>query len=87
MEVVFLRQAHKFIRTAGKSLRARIREEVTLIQQNPNTGEQLTGKLKGIYSHHFSYAGVQYRLAYKVVNNIVVIAVGSRENFYKKLEK
>lgn len=31
--------------------------------------------------------GTHYRIAYKVVNNIIVIMISSRENFYRDLSR
>lgn len=85
MEVVFLRQAHRFIKKAGKPLKSKIKEVILKIKEDPFCGDLLKGKLKNIHSHHFSFKGTQYRIAYQVMNNIIVIAVSTRENFYRDL--
>ncbi len=87
MEIIFLRQAHHFIRKADKPLRQRIKAEILRIKQNPFLSDKLHGKLKHIYSHHFSFKGTHYRIAYKVVDNIIVIMISSRENFYRDLSR
>ena len=85
MEIVFLRQPHQFIKKADKHLKDKIKEELLQIKENPNIGKKLNGKLKNILSHHFSFIGVQYRIAYQVIDNIIVIAIATRENFYRDL--
>ncbi len=85
MQVIFLRQAHRFIKRADTPLKAKIHEEIAKIQHDPQCGELLTGKLKGIRSKHFFFVRTQYRIAYKIQNNILVIAIASRENFYRDL--
>jgi len=85
MEVIFLRQAYKFIKNADKPLKEKIKQEILNIQKNPYKAEKLRNKLQDIYSHHFSFQSVQYRIAYKIIDNIIVIAVGTRENFYRSL--
>lgn len=85
MEIVFLRQAHRFIKKADKPLKEKIREEVLRIGENPKVGESLTGKLKNLRSHHFSFVRTQYRIAYEVKNNLIIVAIGTRENFYRDL--
>ncbi len=85
MQVIFLRQAHRFIKRADVHLKAKIHEEIEKIQRDPHCGELLTGKLKGIRSKHFSFVRTQYRIAYKIQNSILVIAIASRENFYRDL--
>ncbi len=85
MKIIFQRQAHKFIKKSSSALKEKIKNEVLKIKENPNIGRQLSGKLKGIKSHRFLYRTVSYRVAYFVKNDIVVITITSRENFYKDL--
>ena len=85
MELIFLRQAYKFIRKADKWLKAKIKEECLIIQENPYKWEKLKWILKEILSHHFIYSKNHYRIAYKVIDNVIVIAIWTRENFYKGL--
>ena len=86
MEIIFLRQAHRFIRKAKKPLREKMRLEILKIQKNPFLGEKLSGHLKKVYSHHFVFKGASYRIAYQVIDNIIVISIGTRENFYRDLK-
>jgi len=86
MEVVFLRQPYRFIKRADKNLKEKIKNEVLKIKETPFIGEKLKGKnLKGILSHHFVFANVAYRIAYIVKNNLIIISIASRENFYRDL--
>lgn len=85
MKIVFLRQAHRFIKKADPPLKEKIKEEVLKIAENPQIGEALTGKLKPLRSHHFHFVKTQYRIAYKVEGNLIIVVVGSRENFYRDL--
>lgn len=85
MEIVFLRQAHRFIKKADKPLKEKIREEVLRIGQNPKIGESLAGKLKKLRSHHFSFVRTQYRIVYEIKDDLIVVVIGTRENFYRDL--
>lgn len=85
MQIVFLRQAHRFIKKADKPLKEKIREEVLKIGENPKIGKSLTGKLKNLRSHHFSFVQTHYRIAYEIKNDLIVVAIGTRENFYRDL--
>jgi hypothetical protein len=43
-----------------------------------------------IYSHHLKVAGVEYRIAYQIKEQeivVVIIQIGTRENFYAELRK
>jgi mRNA-degrading endonuclease RelE of RelBE toxin-antitoxin system len=85
MKIVFLRQAHRFIKRADPPLKEKIKEEVLQIAENPGTGKTLGGRLKGVRAHRFFFASTQYRIAYFIKGDLIVISVASRENFYKDL--
>lgn len=87
MKILFLRQAHRFIKKANPPLKEKIKEEVLKIVANPQIGGTLKGKLKPLRSHHFHFSKTQYRIAYKIQDDLIIIVVGSRENFYRNLEK
>lgn len=87
MKIIFLRQPHKFIKRADKNLKDKIKEEILKIQKNPIIGEKLKGnRLKGILSYHFVFIKVHYRIAYKVVGDLIIISIATRENFYRDLQ-
>jgi len=86
VNVIFLRQPHKFIKRANVNLKERIKKEVSRIKENPSIGERLTGGLKGLKSHHFVFTKVNYRIAYKVVGDLIIISIATRENFYRDLQ-
>ena len=85
MKIIFLRQAHRFIKKADKPLKSRFEEEVLRIAENPKIGPQLSGKLHALRSHHFSFIKTQYRIAYTVKDDLLIVAIGTRENFYRDL--
>jgi len=87
MEIIFLRQAYKFIKRSDNSLKEKIKDEVLKIQENPSIGEKLKGKkLKGVFSHHFVFVKVNYRIACQVIGDLIIISIASRENFYRDLK-
>ena len=87
MKIIYLKKAHKYIQKADNELYYKIKDEVDCILKNPYGAKKLTGALKGIYSHHFAFKRAQYRIAYKIEDNkiIIVIMISNRENFYKKI--
>lgn len=87
MEILFLRQAHQFIKRTDAPLKEKIREEVLKVALDPNSGQLLHGKLKGLRSHHFHFVRTEYRIAYFVKDNVMIVAIASRENFYRDLER
>jgi mRNA-degrading endonuclease RelE of RelBE toxin-antitoxin system len=79
---------------AAKKLPVSIRREAIKrsleLSANPYTGEKLTSSLRFLFSLHFKYKNVQYRIAYTVnikQKLIIVHLIGPRENFYNKLKK
>ena len=87
MEVIFLRQAHEYIQKAEYGLYLKIEQEIEKIQKNPNTGKRFSGRLCHFLVHRFFYKRSQYRIAYRIEKNIIIVMTAGRENFYKKLGK
>ncbi|NQV90834.1 type II toxin-antitoxin system RelE/ParE family toxin [Candidatus Uhrbacteria bacterium] len=86
MKIRLLRQPFKFLQKAKTPLQSKIVEELKRIAGNPKIGKTLTGKLKLVRSHKFTSAGVQYRIAYQIRGDVIVILIASRENFYRDLQ-
>lgn len=87
MNVIFLRQAAHFIKRADGPLRSKIQSEISRIAENPRIGELLASKLAKVRAHHFGFVRTQYRIAYRVESNVIIIYIASRENFYRDLER
>ncbi|MFC1615922.1 type II toxin-antitoxin system RelE/ParE family toxin [Patescibacteria group bacterium] len=87
MKIIFLRQPYKFIKRADKDLKEKIKEKVLKIQKNPSIGKRLKSKrLRRIRSYHFVFVKVNYRIAYKVIDDLIIISIATRENFYRDLK-
>lgn len=60
-------------------------EYLPLIQRDPKEGKFLYGRFRGFRSFKLSCQGVEYRIVYQVIEkpeNVVLIMIGARENFY-----
>ena len=60
------------------------------IRENPFKSQELGYSFKGLYSYHFSFKKIAYRIIYEVFEMdelIVIIMIGSRESFYAKLKR
>ncbi len=88
---IFLsRTADKCQRKLDKPLRILIRDALLRLSLDPeNLGERLSQPLTNVLSHHFTYKGKEFRIAYQLcpdTETVVILLIGPHENFYKKLK-
>ena len=91
-EIKFLPRAEKEIKKIkDKKLKGKIKDALIKLSENPYIGQAKKGDLSGIYGYDVYYNKTNYEISYKIyeVDNkkIIVILIGSRENFYKELKK
>lgn len=91
-DVRFLPPAAKFIKKLkDKKLKMLYQEAVDKIREDYTVGEAKTGDLSGVYGYDIYYNKTNYELAYTVEyledKVIVVIMVGTRENFCDQLKQ
>ncbi|HHB94903.1 MAG TPA: type II toxin-antitoxin system mRNA interferase toxin, RelE/StbE family [Campylobacterales bacterium] len=79
------------LKKIDKSVVKDIKEKhLDIILQDPMVHEKLKGKLSHLHSYHFQKNSTQYRIAYEVLEDKMIVfhyMVATRENFYKKLGK
>jgi len=66
-----------------------INKYLPVLEVNPQYGKRIKRKNLCLWRFKFRYKRNDYRIIYKLFNHkllIVLIAVGSRENFYKNLK-
>lgn len=89
-EIFLTNTANKSQKKLDKPLRIKIKESLMEIAADPeNKGEKLTSPLTDIYSHHVKYTGKEFRIAYTIdPQSLVVIIhlIAAHENFYKRLK-
>ena len=69
-------------------VRTHVITQTQALKNNPYLAEQLHGEFKRFYSLHIKFQNVQYRVGYEIHEQrreVIVRAVGVRENFYKRL--
>lgn len=86
-KVYLTKQVEKEAKKQGKKFKDKLTELLRKLsfEAHPIQSERLSGELNFIYSLHFSYSGVAFRLAYLVDEEkkiLTAIMVGPRENFY-----
>ena len=89
-ELVVLHSAAQFLKKLDRPLRMKVFQVLEKIAQNPLLGKKMTADLKSVYSCHFRNNGVEYRIAYlfrETEGKIIVVLIGTRENFYTELRK
>lgn len=67
-----------------------VNDNIKLVAQNPDIGDQKTGDLSGVYVHKFKVHNHLYLLAYdytQTLDLLYLMALGEHENFYDKLKK
>ncbi len=81
------RQHERFDRHIRDGIEARLWE----LEYDPHEkGSLLKGLTTELHYLKISHGGVQYRAVYDIENNkkeVLVIFIGSRENFYKELKR
>jgi mRNA interferase RelE/StbE len=85
-------KAEKYIKKIkDKELKDKFRDAIKEIRENPAVGTLKKAKLGGIRGYDLFHQGVNYEIAYEIVENdgifIIIILAGTRENFYAELEK
>jgi len=82
--------AHKRYKKFDSSLQQKIQQKASRIAEEPHRYEELKGPLRGIRSYHFEHRKTEYRIAYRILENknqIEIVLVKSREDFYRTLRR
>ncbi len=84
-------RANKQYKRFDDHIRHKIRADLTELEDDPSKkGFLLQGLSHGLRYIKIVHAGTQYRAVYDVEENkkeVLVIYIGSRENFYKELRR
>ena len=90
-EIKFLPRAEKYIKKLkDKNLKEKLKMAIYKIEQNPYIRKVKKGDLSTIYGFHLFYNKTNYEISYKIYSEkttVVIILIGTRENFYEELKK
>jgi mRNA-degrading endonuclease RelE of RelBE toxin-antitoxin system len=90
-DVFLSSRAKKQFKRFDAHIRHKIKTELLELEENPpEKGSLLQGVSHGLRYIKFFHAGVQYRAVYDMENEkkeVLVMFIGSRENFYKELRR
>jgi mRNA-degrading endonuclease RelE of RelBE toxin-antitoxin system len=82
--------AHRIYKKFSRVLQEKIKSEALEIAKEPYVWKELKSPFKGIRARRFTHGGTEYRIAYRIVieqQQMEIVLVGPRENFYKILSK
>lgn len=89
-QVVFTNSAKKDLKKIDRTALVKIKQIIDIeLSSNVQGGKALTGNT-AILMWKTRISKVDFRIAYTIkkdVNEIVILMVGTRENYYKELEK
>ena len=89
-EIFMARSAHRKYKKFPPNLKEKIKEESETIGNDPYACEELKGPLRGIRSYHFVQNSIEYRIAYRILEEkkeIEIVLIKSRETFYQTLRR
>ena len=91
-EIKYSKPAERYLKKIkDKRLIAEFKTAIDKLKADPYVGTQKVGDLRGIYGYDVKYGNVNYELAYRIYDEndqlVVVILVGTRENFYEELKR
>ena len=90
--ILLSKSSQKFIKKLkDKNLKNKIKDGLDKIRTDYTVGEKKTGDLKGFWSLDVFYNKTNYEICYEVREEdgliVIVVMIGTRENFYKELKR
>ncbi|MDR2547146.1 MAG: type II toxin-antitoxin system RelE/ParE family toxin [Lachnospiraceae bacterium] len=91
-EVKYTNTAERYLKKIkDKQLLAKYKTAIDKLRHDPFIGTQKSGDLRGIYAYDVKYGGISHEIAYRIYEEsnqlIVILLVGTRENFYHELKR
>ncbi|WP_342399414.1 type II toxin-antitoxin system RelE/ParE family toxin [Weizmannia sp. FSL W8-0676] len=82
----------KKIRKTDRVLFEKIEIVIDTIREDPSVGDPKLGDLEGYFCVNIRHLRIEYRICYTVEEDengelVVIIMIGSRENFYRDLKR
>ncbi len=91
-KIEYAKPAEKYFKKIKeKGLKEAFQNALTKISADPFIGEEKKGELARVFCYDVYYKRVNYEIAYQICEKngetVVVIMIGSRENFYDELKR
>ena len=88
MEILQSLEFRKAYKKLHSNIRSVVNEQIRLIFENPNIGEEKKQDLQGIFVHKFKINNLLYLIAYTFdSSNLTLLTLGTHENFYRDLKR
>jgi mRNA interferase RelE/StbE len=88
MKIIQSRSFEQRAKKFNQAQKAFLDEQVKLILENPDIGNEKKGDLSEIYVHKFKIKTIQYLLAYRFNKELLeLIMIGPHQNYYRALKK
>jgi mRNA interferase RelE/StbE len=77
----------KKVKKLSKSEKDSLDREIRKIVEDPSSGEEKKGDLRGVFVHKFKLKTTRYLLAYrKIGKDLELVMIGPHENYYRNLK-
>ncbi len=89
-QVSLSKKAKKQYKNFNQHIQKKIKHNLQQLEEKPHEGFNLSGKYADLRYIKTTHKGVDYRVVYDISedeNLVLVIFLGTRENFYKELRR
>ena len=88
MKIIQSRSFEQRIKKFNQAQKVILDEQIRLILENLNIGDEKRGDLSEVYVHKFKIKTFQYLLAYRFnEEQLELIMIGPHQNYYRDLKK
>ena len=88
MKVFQSRSFEQKVKKFSRAQKLALDEQIKQIMEDPSTGTEKKGDLRGVYIYKFKIKTTPYLLAYRIIEeNLELIMIGPHENYYRDLKK
>ena len=87
MKIIQSRSFEQRVKKFNQSQKMILDEQIRLILENPNIGDEKKGDLSEVYVHKFKIKTILYLLAYRFYEDrLEMIMIGPHQNYHRDLK-
>jgi hypothetical protein len=88
MKIIQSRSFEQRVKKFNQAQKMILDEQIKVILENPDIGEEKKGDLGEVYVHKFKIKTIQHLLAYRFnEEQLELIMIGPHQNYYRDLKK